>query len=387
MANPAYLNHLFEEVEGLPTTSAPSNFHQVTNPLHPFELSSNVPDTVPSIQNPLTSLDSTNPSPWQSAMLPDHKDDDEENDDDEDDDDVDVQSPQTLTPEAGRKRKQELHRRHSKRYRDNLCDLFQSLEQLLPKVVPGCKLKTKNQIIANSVQAVKRLRAEVSSLEMQYVLSSPANRTKWVEDTVRKATCFQEVAEAFMKLLVGIQRWKHSELWSRYEAALTPDGRETGQPVDMPTNTVGDLLPSATRFYLKLERVANAHDITATKVPEEYLAFSKLSEAVTFSSGDDSLVGRIASRLSPEWIDLTDPDNSRGFKRSESAKKCGFSVCFAVPFLVRGRVFATILFYDDMHRTDIGPDINIAQTLSSCLGNCYGASVAQNSVGNEGIDG
>eukprot|EP00177_Eucheuma_denticulatum_P000110 GFKZ01000191.1.p1 GENE.GFKZ01000191.1~~GFKZ01000191.1.p1 ORF type:complete len:374 (+),score=50.37 GFKZ01000191.1:420-1541(+) len=363
MPNSVYFNHLFEEVEGLapdpshPTSLLPSNSHPHINP----------------------SLDNQPPqegSPWQpeAFQLPEEHEEDQEEEEEEDEDDP--PKPQQ-EPMAGKRRKQELHRRHSKRYRDNLGELFQSLEQLLPKVVPGCKLKTKSQIIANSVQAVKSLRAEVSSLEMQYVLSSPANRTKWVEETVRKATGFQDVAEPFMRLLVGMQRWKHSELWCRYEAAILPDGRLAGGPVSAPTNTVNDIVPSKGGFYLKLERVASAHDITATAVPEEYKVFSKLSQMVTFTSGDDSLVGRIASSLSPEWIDLTDPESCRGFKRSVSAKRCGFTVCFAVPFLVRGHVFATILFYDDSNRSDIGPDISIAQDLSSSLGNCYGASVTQ----------
>lgn len=327
------------------------------------------------------------PQPQQSAqpnVLPQQPDsfvnnpihedrEDEEHDEDDEDDDDDVKH--TPQPVVGKKRKQELHRRHSKRYRDNLGELFQSLEQLLPKVVPGCKLKTKSQIIANSVQAVKRLRAEVSSLEMQYVLSSPANRTKWVEDTVQKASCFQEVAEPFMRLLVGMQRWKHSELWCRYEVKILPDGQDTGAPVTNPTNTVNDLGPAAsTKFFLKLERTASAHDITASDVPATYQQFSQLSQLQTFIAGDDSLVGRIASSLSPEWIDLRNQESCRGFKRAGSARQCGFTVCFAIPFLVRGHVFATVLFYDDQQRADVGPDISIARDIASCLGNCYGAS-------------
>lgn len=359
MPDPVFFNHFFKEVEGLPIDP------HFTQPIPPASES-----------GPPDPLENESQSPWQSSVLqsPEALEDEPEEEDEENDEVNPTPQPPAI---AGKKRKQELHRRHSKRYRDNLGELFQSLEQLLPKVVPGCKLKTKSQIIANSVQAVKRLRAEVSSLEMQYVLSSPANRTKWVEDTVRRASCFQEVAEPFMRLLVGIQRWKHSELWCRYEAQIGPDGQPTGSPVLTPTNTVNDLVPSPFRFFLKLERFASAHDITAAPVPEEYNWFSKVSKMATFVSGDDSLVGRIAASLSPEWIDLTDAESCRGFKRTESAKKCGFVVCFAVPFLVRGHVFATVLFYGDRHRSDVAPDISIAQDLASCLGNCYGASVVQ----------
>ena len=306
-----------------------------------------------------------------------HSEENEEDEEEEEEDEDEGTSNKTKPDIAGKKRKQELHRRHSKRYRDNLGELFQNLEHLLPKVVPGCKLKTKSQIIANSVQAVKRLREEVSSLEMKYVLSSFSNRTKWVEDTVHKATCFQEVAERFMRLLVGIQRWKHSELWCRYEVKTLPDGQDSGLPVENPTNSINDFGPiSSSKFFLKLERTASVHDVTATTIPKEYKLFSDLSQLRTFVVGDDSMVGRIASSLYPELIDLNDPDMCKGFKRAEPARQCGFTTCVAVPFLIRGHVFDTVLFYDDKNRPNADPDIGIAQDLSSSLGNCYGASVA-----------
>ncbi|CDF32079.1 unnamed protein product [Chondrus crispus] len=354
-----YLNHLFQQIDGDQTQPPPLQTPVTASHPLPAHLSPTVPPD-------------SHPKPTNDEAEYDEN----ENDDDDDDDDDDTK-PQ---PIVGKKRKQELHRRHSKRYRDNLGELFQNLEQLLPKVVPGCKLKTKSQIIANSVQAVKRLRTEVSALEMQFVLSSPANRTKWVEDTVQAATCFQAVTEPFMRLLVGIQRWKHSELWCRYEVNLLPDGTDSGAPVINPTNTVHDLGPlSSKKFFLKLDRTVSVHDITASTVPEAYRMFSKISHMATFVNGDDSIVGRTASKLSPEWIDLRDPEACHGFKRGEAARQCGFTTCFALPFLVRGHVFASILFYDDQQRFDAGPDINIAQDIASCLGNCYGASAAQSS--------
>lgn len=377
MPSSMYFSHAFEEVEAQNPRQQPQQLppqQQRDEVLQPQQ--QKMPQPKHGQQQADPRLDNRQLAPWPAgnAPNPEEGDDDPEDEDEEEEDDA----SKAAQPVVGKKRKQELHRRHSKRYRDNLGELFQNLEQLLPKVVPGCKLKTKSQIIANSVQAVKRLRAEVSSLEMQYVLSSPANRTKWVEDTVQKATCFQEVAEPFMRLLVGIQRWKHSELWSRYELNTLEDGQDTGTPVMNPTNTVHDLGPaSSKKFFLKLERTASAQDVTATAVPEAYKMFSQISQMVTFVAGDDSLVGRISTSLSPEWIDLQNPESCRGFKRVESARQCGFSVCFAVPFLVRGHVFATILFYDNQQRPDVGPDIDIAQDLASCLGNCYGASSVQ----------
>lgn len=375
MPYPMYFDHLFEEVE------APEPGQQPQQLPPQQQEDETKQDAQPSQQKVLgqnQGMQPLDPSSFPDGPKPPNQEDGDDEPEEEDEEEEDDASK--AQPVLGKKRKQELHRRHSKRYRDNLGELFQNLEQLLPKVVPGCKLKTKSQIIANSVQAVKRLRSEVSGLEMQYVLSSPTNRTKWVEDTVQKATCFQEVAEPFMRVLVGIQRWKHSELWCRYELNTLPNGQDTGTPVMTPTNTVQDLGPLASKkFFLKLERTASAHDVTASAVPEAYKSFSQLSQMITFEAGDDSLVGRIATSLSPEWIDLRNPESCQGFKRGESARQCGFSVCFAVPFLSRGHVFAAVLFYDDQQRSDMGPDMSIAQDLASCLGNCYGASGMQQS--------
>ncbi|CDF34143.1 unnamed protein product [Chondrus crispus] len=130
------------------------------------------------------------------------------------------------------------------------------------------------------------------------------------------------------------------------------------------------------KSFLKLDITASVHDITASTIPKVFRMFSKISHMATFVNDDNSIVGRTASKLSPEWIDLRDPESCHGFKRGEAARQCGFTACFALPFLVRGHVFASILFYDDQQRSDVRPDINIAQDIASCLGNCYGASAA-----------
>ena len=269
---------------------------------------------------------------------------------------------QALHPEAsGKRRKQELHRRHSKRYRDNLGELFSELEQILPQVVPDCKLKTKSQIIATSVSAVKQLKSEVSTLEMRYVMSSPSNRARWVEDTVSNATVIQDAIEPFMRLLLGLQNWKHAELWMRI-----------GEPcIDNP-------------FSLRLERVTSATDPSRTKHAHRFLEFVKGSQLISFEAGDDSLVGRIATSLSPEWLDLTSEHALSGFKRGQLALSCGLCVCFAVPFLVRGHVVAVVLFYDNTPRADVLARVSVAQDLASAIGNCYGALHAKKTAAANG---
>lgn len=262
---------------------------------------------------------------------------------------------------GGKRRKQELHRRHSKRYRDNLGELFHELELILPQVMPDCRLKTKSQIIATSVNAVKRLKTEVSTLEMRFVMSSGANRAKWVEETVENAPVIQDAIEPFMRLILGLQRWKHSELWMR-----TADNG-----VDYPNRMkVRAMCP----FCLRLERVTSAtYTSNSPSNAQHFKEFIEGSEVMTFEAGDDSLVGRIATSLSPEWIDLNDKASLTGFKRGHLALRCGLVVCFAVPVLVRGHVTAVVLFYDNQPRSDIPQGIKVAQDLASAIGNCYGA--------------
>lgn len=261
----------------------------------------------------------------------------------------------------GKRRKQELHRRHSKRYRDNLGELFHELELILPQVVPDCKLKTKSQIIATSVNAVKQLKSEVSALEIRYVMSSASNRARWVEDTVANANIIQDAIEPFMRLLLGLQSWKHAELWMN----LAGGGEEDGGGNDNGNNN----------NILKLERVSTSSEKYASNKFSEFIRGSQIME---FHPGDDSLVGRIATSLQPEWLDLTNESACAGFKRGQLAIACGLCVCFAVPFLVRGRVVSVVLFYDNTPRSDVLARVHVAQTLASNIGNCFGASTSKN---------
>ena len=155
--------------------------------------------------------------------------------------------------------------------------------------------------------------------------------------------------------------WKHAELWMR-----------VGEPcVDTP-------------FSLRLERVTSATDPSRTRHAYKFLEFVKGSQLISFEAGDDSLVGRIATSLSPEWLDLTSEQALTGFKRGQLALSCGLCVCFAVPFLVRGHVVAVVLFYDNTPRADVLARVSVAQDLASAIGNCYGALHAKKSAGNGG---
>lgn len=365
-----YFGDLFAEIEANPDEE--SSIPPVVNASTALPPAS-LPPTQPSMLNFDAGVLATSPllAGAPGDPLPSPHDDEEDDGDDENSDSARVVSaaaaasvagaPSGPPPDrpTGKRRKQELHRRHSKRYRDNLGELFHELEQILPQVVPDCKLKTKSQIIATSVSAVKQLKTEVSTLEMRYVMSSAANRAKWVEETVASAAVIQDAIEPFMRLLLGLQSWKHAELWMRdpTPANASPDGS----------------------FALHLERVTSAADPARSAHAQRFLEFIKGSQVLAFSAGDDSLVGRIATSLSPEWLDLKNEAVIAGFKRGELALRCGLVVCFAVPFLVRGHVTAVVLFYDNTPRGDMMQRVSVAQDLASAIGNCYGALAAKKS--------
>ncbi len=127
-------------------------------------------------------------------------------------------------------------------------------------------------------------------------------------------------------------------------------------------------------FVLQLERVTSATNPPNSAGFREFVA---VSQVMTFEAGDDSMVGRIATSLSPEWLDLKSEASLGAFKRGEMALRCGLIVCFAVPFLIRGHVVAVVLFYDNQPRADVQQRVSVAQDLASAIGNCYGALSAK----------
>lgn len=306
---------------------------------------------------------------------PDPESDEDENDPNEDD--CQEHTPMNHISDAPnpshRKRKMELHRHHSKRYRDNLGELFTNLELLLPRVLPGCKTKTKSHIISNSIRAITRLRSEVNTLEMQYILSSSSNRTKWVEDTVSTSKSFQQVVQSFMRLVAGVQRWKHCQLWERVQNKSSSNDPDSQSPVTTITNTTNDTGSSSTQhnFLFKLWNILSPCDDRFLS-SQHFRDFLKHSENCTFTPENNLVIRRILTSLSPAWIDLTD-DTTQHAHVYPQAKQCGFTVCFAVPFLVRGHVRAIVFFFDYNNRVERFADSRVAHDLASSLGNCYGA--------------
>lgn len=125
----------------------------------------------------------------------------------DDDDNVDDEwnAHSSTVANSARKREQELHRRHSKRYRNSITELLQSLEKSLPKVLPGGKLKAMTQIISISVDAVVRLWAVISHQQCTPYYLFQKHCPKLVEDTTSNIYCIQEKVSSFILLLFTMQ--------------------------------------------------------------------------------------------------------------------------------------------------------------------------------------
>jgi len=246
--------------------------------------------------------------------------------------------------------KKERHRKHSKRYRDNLGVLFAEVVDLLPQITPHCELQTKSKIISTCVAAMKSLRTEVSSLQMQYVTSSVENRNNWIRETVSTACVVQDVIEPCMRLLISLHGWRQSELWMHI------------------TNNVNCTDGGAFR----LERVTSAG---AGDNSRGFLKFVNESRRYSFRKGDASIVGRAAHTCKSESVDLTSDTAWLEFTRCDIARPCDIGLCFALPFLVGGKVVAVIVFYDNSSSNrNISANeerFRYAEELASAMGNAY----------------
>lgn len=81
--------------------------------------------------------------------------------------------------------------------------------------------------------------------------------------------------------------------------------------------------------------------------------------------------GRIMCTMRPEWLpSLADEE---AFQRSALAKEASLSVCFGVPFFVRGHVAAVVVFFDVEQRPYDAKCVDLAGSIAGLLGNAFGA--------------
>lgn len=81
--------------------------------------------------------------------------------------------------------------------------------------------------------------------------------------------------------------------------------------------------------------------------------------------------GRIMCTMRPEW--LSSLSDEEAFQRAGLAKEAGLSVCFGLPFFVRGRIVAVVLFFDVAQRSYDAQSIDLGDSIAGLLGNAFGA--------------
>lgn len=80
--------------------------------------------------------------------------------------------------------------------------------------------------------------------------------------------------------------------------------------------------------------------------------------------------------MRPEWLpSLADEE---AFQRAQLAKEASLSVCFGVPFFVRGHVAAVVVFFDVEQRPYDAKCVDLAGTIAGLLGNAFGARSVEN---------
>lgn len=267
----------------------------------------------------------------------------------------------TIIKPVCQKRRKELHRRHSKRYRENLGELFQELEELLHNLLREkkrknnsgkggglIKLKTKSQIISATVDAIKLLKGQVADLELKTIMRCQDSCVGWVQGVVRNARRFEQAMGPFVRLLCRAGGWKFGEVWS-----VDADGKGA--------MTIFDTF--------------SVFDDGLGGVPEVIKGYKEIVEELVVGEGDWGLMSRVCRSLRSEVVRLDGLDSGvlGGVRHQDLARAAGFKVGFAVPLLLRGRVEAVMVLYDTQERIDLSGAVALVKSLASSIGNCYGS--------------
>lgn len=85
--------------------------------------------------------------------------------------------------------------------------------------------------------------------------------------------------------------------------------------------------------------------------------------------------GRIMCTMRPEW--LSSLSDEEAFQRAALAKKASLSVCFGLPFFVRGRIVAVVLFFDVAQRPYDPRSVDLGDSIAGMLGNAFGARLGK----------
>jgi hypothetical protein len=280
--------------------------------------------------------------------------------------------PSSFAGTRDKRKRLELRRVTSKRYRDTLGVLYSELETLVPSVFPTARPRTKSQIIQVTGEAIRKLKQEVSGLEAQYILSCPANRLNWIERVVHSAPTFRDVSYLFMRLMVHAG-WSYAEMWSSSDSMCRMD---TDDLIQIGQNSQASTVKGSGRMQGQdeLKMISSTYDDRILAMPSALAALTTASRQHTAQVGDASLVGIVTSTLCPKCLVLGESTSSSPSQLMQYVLQAGLKVCFALPLLVRGKIVTVVLLFAEEYNDATKSLHSVSEEMGAAIGNCYGAA-------------
>lgn len=314
-----------------------------------------------------------------------------------------VNSPSTVGGDDGEPGK-DVHNSHTRRCRAKVNNKFQELLRILPTPPPKTGVKHKAQILDYTIRVFREIYAKKLYLEAELALSSRAHLNTWVENVVKPATRLADILNPFMSLICTKEKWQFAETWV---PVVVP--ARSNAPADATSQDISTTDPMSTihaRSSMQNKNIvgSNGELFPSPPIPEAPLRLGTTVIPSTGNFDDPDLQtklerfrdrsrafvckprvdppGRIMCTMRPEWLpSLTDEE---AFQRSALAKDASLSVCFGVPFFVRGHVAAVVVFFDVEQKPYDAKCVDLAGTIAGLLGNAFGArSGALNNTKNE----
>ncbi len=329
----------------------------------------------------------------------------------------------------------DVHNSHTRRCRAKVNNKFQELLRILPTPPPKTGVKHKAQILDYTIRVFREIYAKKLHLEAELALSSRAHLNMWVESIVKPATHLADILNPFMSLICTKEKWQFAETWVPVVPTSNSGGRIAADSTSQDMSTTHEALHTVSCAPLHLHSRSphtNSHfhsqyrDTSGTSkaagssngsvsgsgttngdsssllpsppVPEAPLRLGTTVIPSTGNFDDPDLQsklerfrdrsrayvckprvdppGRIMCTMRPEWLPALGDEEA--FQRAALVKEASLSVCFGVPFFVRGHVAAVVVFYDVEQRPYDAKCVDLAGTIAGLLGNAFGARSEEN---------
>lgn len=303
-----------------------------------------------------------------------------------------VNSPSTTGMDDGEPGK-DVHNSHTRRCRAKVNNKFQELLRILPTPPPKTGVKHKAQILDYTIRVFREIYAKKLYLEAELALSSRAHLNTWVENVVKPATRLADILNPFMSLICTKEKWQFAETWVPVVSPAKSNAPADATSQDMSTTDPISSIHARSSMQSKNIVGSNGELFPSPPIPEAPLRLGTTVIPSTGNFDDPDLTaklerfrdrsrafvckprvdppGRIMCTMRPEWLpSLSDEE---AFQRSALAKEASLSVCFGVPFFVRGHVAAVVVFFDVEQKPYDAKCVDLAGTIAGLLGNAFGA--------------